>query len=67
MIKTEDVISSVMNEFNSMNKAEKRAYLDHIGLKYTLKESGKAKENKKNEKIKPKRSRGEKLQSATIS
>ena len=57
MIKTEDVINSVMGEFNSMNMAEKRAYLDHIGLKYTIKESGKARESLKIEKIDPKHSR----------
>lgn len=61
MIKTEDVINSVMGEFNSMNMTEKRAYLDHIGLKYTLKEGGKAKESIKIEKIETNQSRGGRL------
>ena len=66
MIKTEDVFNSVMGEFNSMNMAEKRAYLDHIGLKYMLKDSGKAKEKVKIEKLEAKRSIGGQLRPAPV-
>lgn len=58
MIKAEDVIKSVMGDLNDMNKTERRAYLDRIGFKYTLRDSGKAGEKVKIKKIDSKHSRG---------
>ena len=40
MISAKEVINSVMDSFNSMEKEDKLAYLDRVGFKYKHKDDG---------------------------